>query len=142
MEHQELVYRATATAAVVDPVAAPRHEQFSRTVVPDAVLLFQLSALTYNGHRIHSDRRYATDGEGYPGPVLHGPLIATLLVDLLGRTLPGVELTAFRFRALRATFDGAPLTLAGRRDGADVRLWAMDANRSLVMDATATIARA
>jgi hydroxyacyl-ACP dehydratase HTD2-like protein with hotdog domain len=53
--------------------------------VPDDVLLFRYSALTFNGHRIHYDRRYVTEVEGYPGLVVHGPLIATLLMDLLRR---------------------------------------------------------
>jgi 3-methylfumaryl-CoA hydratase len=57
-------------------------------MVPDDVLLFRYSALTFNGHRIHYDRRYVTEVEGYPGLVVHGPLIATLLLDLLRRELP------------------------------------------------------
>jgi 3-methylfumaryl-CoA hydratase len=56
--------------------------------VPDDVLLFRYSALTFNGHRIHYDRRYVTEVEGYPGLVVHGPLIATLLLDLLRRQCP------------------------------------------------------
>ena len=53
--------------------------------IPIRVLLFRYSALTFNSHRIHYDRRYVTDVEGYPGLVVHGPLIATLLADLLRR---------------------------------------------------------
>ena len=52
------------------------------------MLLFRYSALTFNGHRIHYDRRYVTEVEGYPGLIVHGPLIATLLLDLLRRQLP------------------------------------------------------
>ena len=61
---------------------------WQREIVPDDVLLFRYSALTFNGHRIHYDRRYVTEVEGYPGLIVHGPLIATLLMDLLRRKLP------------------------------------------------------
>ena len=64
----------------------------------DDVLLFRYSALTFNGHRIHYDRRYATEVEGYPGLVVHGPLIATLLMDLLRRNQPAANVTRFSFR--------------------------------------------
>jgi 3-methylfumaryl-CoA hydratase len=79
-------------------------------VVPDDVLLFRYSALTFNGHRIHYDRRYVTEVEGYPGLVVHGPLIATLLMDLLRREAPDARRgAAFRFKAVRPTFDGHPM---------------------------------
>ena len=65
--------------------AAPADAVVAREIVPDDVLLFRYSALTFNGHRIHYDRRYVTEVEGYPGLIVHGPLIATLLVDLLRR---------------------------------------------------------
>ena len=73
---------------------------------PDDVLLFRYSALTFNGHRIHYDRRYVTEVEGYLGLIVHGPLIATLLLDLLGREWPAARLASFAFKALRPTFDG------------------------------------
>ena len=76
------------------------------TIVPDDVLLFRYSALTFNGHRIHYDRRYVTEVEGYPGLVVHGPLIATLLVDLLRRSV-AAPLDAFRFRAIGRCSTGA-----------------------------------
>ena len=60
------------------------------------MLLFRYSALTFNGHRIHYDRRYVTEVEGYPGLVVHGPLIATLLLDLLRRELPEAHGRALR----------------------------------------------
>jgi len=67
-------------------------------------MLFRYSALTFNGHRIHYDHPYVTQGEGYPGLVVHGPLIAMLLVDLVRRELPHATLQSFAFRALRPTF--------------------------------------
>jgi hypothetical protein len=68
---------------------APTDAQWQREIVPDDVLLFRYSALTFNGHRIHYDRRYVTEVEGYPGLIVHGPLIATLLLDLLRREAAG-----------------------------------------------------
>jgi hypothetical protein len=76
--------------------------------VPDDVLLFRYSALTFNGHRIHYDRRYVTEVEGCPGLIVHGPLLATLLLDLLRRNAPGADVATFRFRAVRPTFGLRP----------------------------------
>jgi 3-methylfumaryl-CoA hydratase len=105
------------------------------------VLLFRYSALTFNGHRIHYDRRYVTEVEGYPGLIVHGPLIATLLVDLLRREHPEASLARFEFRALRPVFDGAQLRVHGRPQ-ADKRfsLWAEDAGGRLAMQAGAILA--
>ena len=112
-----------------------------REIVPDDVLLFRYSALTFNGHRIHYDRRYATEVEGYPGLVVHGPLIATLLLDLLRHHLPGATVARFSFRAIKPTFDIAPFQLCGRpsANGHTVALWARQAEGALAMDATATL---
>jgi 3-methylfumaryl-CoA hydratase len=82
-----------------------------RTLVPDAVMLFRYSALTFNGHRIHYDREYARDIECYPGLVVHGPLIATLLLDHLLQNRRGRRPTHFSFRASSPCFDGEPLVL-------------------------------
>jgi 3-methylfumaryl-CoA hydratase len=114
---------------------------WGRTLLPDDVLLFRYSALTFNGHRIHYDRRYATEVEGYPGLVVHGPLIATLLIDLLRRNAPEADVAAFRFKAVRPTFDGQPLRVCGapEPDGRAVRLWAQDHEGWLTMDALATL---
>ena len=59
---------------------------------------FRYSALTFNGHRIHYDRKYVTEVEGYPGLIVHGPLIATLLMDLVLAYLPAADVATFRFR--------------------------------------------
>jgi len=104
------------------------------------VLLFRYSALTFNGHRIHYDRSYATEVEGYPGLVVHGPLIATLMLDGLRRARPEAVVTRFACRAVKPTFDIGPFSVCGRVDGNAVRLWAQDADGYLAMDATATLA--
>ena len=139
-DEHDIVYRGESGAAAAPPVPAPAGEAWSRVVHPDPVLLFRYSAVTFNGHRIHYDHPYATRVEGYPGLVVHGPLVATLLVDLLRRNRPGVELATFSFRAMRPLFDTAPFTVCGLPDATagTARLWARDAGGALTMEAVAT----
>lgn len=120
--------------------SAPSDEQFSRRIQPDPVLLFRYSALTFNGHRIHYDRTYATGTEAYPGLVVHGPLIATLLIDQLRRVHPGVEVKTFEFKAISPLFDTANFDICGRLDGDLATLWARGPQGQLAMKATATVA--
>ena len=107
IEFHDLVYRdaPTAGAAAPSPTSAPEAWSWERKISPDPVLLFRYSALTFNGHRIHYDRRYVTEVEGYPGLVVHGPLIATLLLDLLRREMPEADVSRFQFKAIRPLFD-------------------------------------
>ena len=141
-EDQDIVYRgAPAPGAAVAPAAAPGDEAFSRQVVPDDVLLFRYSALTFNGHRIHYDRRYVTETEGYPGLVVHGPLIATLLLELLRREQPEADIRRFEFRAVSPLFDLHPFTLCGRPGGERrFALWARNHLGALAMQASAEVA--
>jgi 3-methylfumaryl-CoA hydratase len=143
-EEHDIVYRATAQPGdpVPQPVAAERDAAWQREIVPDDVLLFRYSALTFNGHRIHYDRRYVTQVEGYPGLMVHGPLIATLLVDLVRRHAPDAFIKRFNFKAVRPTFDLHPFRLNGQLsgDGKTVRLWAEDHEGWLTMQATAELA--
>lgn len=142
-EFHDIVYREARQPGDVEPppqaVAEPG--AWRREIVPDDVLLFRYSALTFNGHRIHYDRRYVTEVEGYPGLIVHGPLIATLLMDLLRRQMPGAEVASFRFKAVRPTFDLHPFSVNGQpsADGRSVRLWGEDHEGWLTMDATATL---
>jgi 3-methylfumaryl-CoA hydratase len=141
-EFHDIVYRDAPLPGAVepDPVAAPVAAEWERKVVPDDVLLFRYSALTFNGHRIHYDRRYVTEVEGYPGLVVHGPLVATLLLDLLRERLPDAEVATFSFRAMRPVFDIHHFHVCGERlpDGA-IHLWARDHEGWLTMDARATL---
>ena len=143
-EHHNIVYRAAASADDIapPPQAAPGEFAWERRIVPSDVLLFRYSALTFNGHRIHYDRRYVTEVEGYPGLVVHGPLFATLLTDLLRRQQPDAKILKFEFRAVRPTFDLHPFSVHGQPspDGKTVRLWGRDHEGWLTMDATATLA--
>jgi 3-methylfumaryl-CoA hydratase len=135
-EEQDIVYRDHSKADGA-ALAAPSDPAWTRTIVPDDVLLFRYSALTFNAHRIHYDRRYATEVEGYPGLVVHGPLIATLLLDLVKRNLPDARVTRFEFRAVRPLFDIAPFAVCGKPEGNAIRLWARDEAGMLAMSATA-----
>ena len=141
-EFHDIVYRDAALPGAVDPapVPAPALAQWERKVVPDDVLLFRYSALTFNGHRIHYDRRYVTEVEGYPGLVVHGPLVATLLLDLLREHLPEAAVASFEFRALRPVFDINHFFVCGEQlaDGS-IHLWARDHQGWLTMDARATL---
>ena len=139
-EEQDIVYRDNATAGTAPVQNAPSDAQWERVIRPDDVLLFRYSALTFNAHRIHYDRRYATEVGGYPGLVVHGPLIATLLLDLMRRNLPGATVEGFSFRAVSPLFDTAPFVVCGKpeSDGKTVSLWAKDAAGRLATTATAT----
>ncbi|MGH9691915.1 MAG: FAS1-like dehydratase domain-containing protein [Candidatus Acidiferrales bacterium] len=143
VEEHDIVYRDEARPGddVPKPQTAPSDAAWTREVHPDPVLLFRYSALTFNGHRIHYDRRFCADVEGYPGLVVHGPLIATLLADLLRRNLKDAQVGSFSFRAVRPLFDNNAFWVCGRveSDGKTVRLWAKEANGHLAMDATATL---
>ena len=145
VEFHDIVYREARQPTDVEPppVAAPTGAAWQRSIVPDDVLLFRYSALTFNGHRIHYDRRYVTEVEGYPGLVVHGPLIATLLMDLLRRHAPDAQVSSFRFKAVRPTFDLHPFKVNGQpsctSEGNTVKLWAQDHEGWLTMDAVATL---
>src|SRR4029450_13107689 len=112
-----------------------------RTVVPDAVLLFRYSALTFNGHRIHYDRDYVTKEEGYPGLVVHAPLSATLLVDLIHRHAPEARIESFAFRAVSPLFDRDKMSVNATPPDADgiVKLWAANSDGRLAMSAEARL---
>jgi 3-methylfumaryl-CoA hydratase len=137
VEEQDIVYRGHSGSALPPP--APPSALWSRTLRPDDVLLFRYSSLTFNAHRIHYDRRYAVETEGYPGLVVHGPLIATLLLDLLRRNLPQSNVSRFSFRAVSPLFDTAPFTICGQPEGNQVRLWAQNEGGGLAMDAQADL---
>ncbi|MDR3101228.1 MAG: MaoC family dehydratase N-terminal domain-containing protein [Paraburkholderia sp.] len=143
-EEHDIVYRDAPQpgASAPKPIVAPTDNTWSRTLAGDPVLLFRYSALTFNGHRIHYDFPYVTQEEGYPGLIVHGPLIATLLLDLVHRERPDATVASFAFRAVRPTFGGNTFTLCGKpaEDGRSVELWAKDHEGYLTMQATATFA--
>jgi 3-methylfumaryl-CoA hydratase len=144
IEFHDIVYREAPRPDEVapPPKRAPETSAWQRHWVPDDVLLFRYSALTFNGHRIHYDRKYVTEVEGYPGLIVHGPLIATLLLDLLRWELPEAAVTQYQFRAVRPLFDIHPFDVCGEpaADGKSIHLWAKDHEGWLAMEATAQIA--
>ncbi len=142
-EEHDIVYRDAPVpgAAVPPPEAAPADATFSRELQGDPVMLFRYSALTFNGHRIHYDRSYVTEVEGYPGLIVHGPLIATLLLDLLRRERPQAQVRRFAFTAQRPVFDIHRFSVCGRPDGERrFRLWTRDHEGWLTMQASAELA--
>jgi 3-methylfumaryl-CoA hydratase len=141
-EVQNLVYRDAPTAAAPLPPGelAAEKADWTHVVKPDPIQLFRFSALTYNGHRIHYDRDYAVNQEFYPALVVHGPLLAAMLLDSLRRERPGAFITEFRFRALRPAFDTDAICLCGRIEGKQVQLWTMDPEGMVGMRASAVIA--
>ncbi|GMU72974.1 MAG: MaoC family dehydratase N-terminal domain-containing protein [Burkholderiales bacterium] len=144
-EEHDIVYRDMPPPGTPSPAAksvpAPSGETYAREIAPDPVLLFRYSALTFNGHRIHYDRSYVTGVEGYPGLVVHGPLIATLLLDNLRRHQPGARVKAFRFKAVSPLFDIHRFTVCGRADDAHGHtLWARNHEGGLAMEAAAELA--
>jgi len=143
-EEHDIVYRAAAQPGdpVPPPVGAEAGAAWQREVLPDAVLLFRYSALTFNGHRIHYDRQYVTEVEGYPGLIVHGPLIATLLLDLVRCHAPNAFIARFDFKVVRPTFDLHPFRLNGQpsADGKSVRVWAQDHEGWLTMQGMVELA--
>lgn len=136
-EEQDVVYLASERAAGESrPVEPPGAPEWSEEVQPDSILLFRFSALIFNSHRIHYDRPYAIEAEGYRGLVVHGPLTAILLLDLYRRR-DGRPPAGFSFRAVNPLFDDAPFTVAGRRspDGQGCELWALTPEGYVAMQA-------
>ncbi|MFS2050415.1 MaoC family dehydratase N-terminal domain-containing protein [Variovorax sp. CT11-76] len=140
-EEQDIVYRGMPAVGAPAPAGkqAATDEDYRETVVPDPVLLFRYSALTFNSHRIHYDRRYVTEVEGYPGLVVHGPMVATLLLGLASRQLPRRRVRGFAFRAVHPLFDTAAFELCGKAeaDGSQ-KLWARNHDGAMAMEARAS----
>lgn len=141
-EEQDLVYRdppPTGSAGEPRPSAAGIETAWQRTIHPTETLLFRYSALTLNTHRIHYDRRYAMQVEGYAGLVVHGPLIATLLLDLVQSHVPAKPIARFSFKALRPTFDTGDFAVWGASADTDghYRLWSTDNQGARAVEAEA-----
>jgi 3-methylfumaryl-CoA hydratase len=128
VEEQDIVYRQQTAGATparsgelpdAGPPAALPDGAWRLTLDPDPRLLFRFSALTYNSHRIHYDQPYATGVERYPGLVVHGPLLALLLLELPRRAAPERRVAAFEYRLQRPAFAGRPVVADGIPDGDD-----------------------
>lgn len=140
-EEQDIVYREPGPPVPApEPVTLPPVPEgaWSRTVVPDTRLLFRFSALTFNAHRIHYDRPYALNEEGYPGLVVHGPLTAILLLELVRHNSPR-PVVGFSFRGQAPIFDLAPFRLVAQPGGDQVELEAQGPNGKPALVATAEL---
>jgi len=145
-EEQDIVYReeSKGTSASTPPIQATKEGLspcWQHRYLPDEVMLFRYSALTFNSHRIHYDRPYAVQVEGYPGLVVHGPLIATLLAELVRREQPPLVIHQFSFRAMAPAFDDRPLEIAGLGNESRAQLWAEDKSGRRLMQAEAQFAK-
>ncbi len=126
-EELDAVYRALeAPAASAAPqekgAGAPSAADVRRAIEPTAALLFRYSALTFNAHRIHYDRKYTMETERYPGLVVHGPLQATFLLRLAAE-IKGAPLREAAIRAVSPLFDSGPFSIAGKRANGGVETW-------------------
>jgi 3-methylfumaryl-CoA hydratase len=143
-EERRTVFREEVTAG--ERNQAPRREPappdvpWRRRVTPHPVVLFRFSALTFNSHRIHYDRPWATDVEGYPGLVVHGPLTTTLLVDFARDQNPGRRIVAYATQARAPLFDTAPFELRGRPAAGGAALWAVTPEGTVAMSAEVELA--
>jgi len=142
-EEHDIVYRdhPKVGAPSAQPKLAPTDAVWSRTITPDPVLLFRYSALTFNGHRIHYDRSYVADVEGYPGLVVHGPLIATYMIELVRSHNPSRSIQSFDFRAVSPIFDTASFSVHARpdEDGKTIQCWATNPQGELAIQAVAIL---
>jgi 3-methylfumaryl-CoA hydratase len=141
LEEHDIVYREAARPGETarEPKPAPTDPNTARTIVPDPVLLFRFSALTFNGHRIHYDQPYVTGVEGYPGLIVHGPLMGLLQIELARRSAAGRTPHSFEFRALSPVFAGAPMTIAARREAdGSLATWIANAKGGLAQQGRVT----
>jgi 3-methylfumaryl-CoA hydratase len=145
-EDQDIVYRSEP------PGTAPRVMSRAETGEPepegdwrlslatDPVLLFRFSALTYNGHRIHYDKPYVTQTEGYPDLVIHGPLLALLALELPRLHAPDRTVTSFEYRLVRPAFVPSRVVAAGSAEGDAATLTVAAAGAAPSLTAKATLA--
>lgn len=127
IEEQDIVYREPSPPKLTGTEQAPT-AQWSQTIRPTSIMLFRYSAVTFNGHRIHYDFPYARDVEGYPGLVVHGPLIATLMVEAFVQEHPGKTVQKLTYRGLRPLIAPEPFKVAGTIESAGTaRIWAEQA---------------
>ncbi|MEI6201156.1 MAG: MaoC family dehydratase N-terminal domain-containing protein [Enhydrobacter sp.] len=138
--------KAGARSGVPVRDAAPTDAPWRRTIKAGPMMLFRYSALTFNPHRIHYDRTYCIESEGYPGLVVHGPFAQQCIFDLLRDSMPGRKIKTLAIRARAPLFDTAPFDVIGRptADGqgkvTGAELWTVTPQGTIAAQATATLA--
>jgi 3-methylfumaryl-CoA hydratase len=135
-ERQNIVYRDLDVVKTNPPAMAPAGA-YRRRIEASTTLLFRYSALTFNGHRIHYDRRYVTEAEGYPGLIVHGPLQAAWLFNYAAQC-QGAPPSRFSFRGLSPLFDDDAIFLNADRDGEGLNLWTSRHDGPIAMSAKAS----
>jgi 3-methylfumaryl-CoA hydratase len=131
-EEHDIVYKQapksnTTIASINEGLKSYENKaQWSDMIRPNPVLLFKYSALTFNGHRIHYDRDFCREEFGFPGLVVHGPLIATLLIELVRKRLPSARISEYSFRAKGPIFDFQEFRVEGSQEHDQVLLWAVN----------------
>ena len=143
-ERQDIVYRSQETKPITRPDGETQDRSTAESTVADhsmnidasPTLLFRYSALTFNGHRIHYDLRYATEVEHYSGLVFHGPLQATYLMRLAAETSTE-PLRTFNYRSVAPLIAGGTVFIHASRNPDGVGLWVADGNHDITMKATA-----
>jgi 3-methylfumaryl-CoA hydratase len=139
-EYQDIVYRgAPRPGHVMLEAPMQRSASWREIVAPTGSLLFRYSALIFNAHRIHLDRHYAVEHEGYGGLVVHGQLVATLLAELARRHVMG-RMIAFQFRAIKPVLDDGSFAICGMEAGRAVDLWVENSSGQVAMEARASYA--
>jgi 3-methylfumaryl-CoA hydratase len=141
VEEHDIVYREAARAGEAQraPKPAPIDATWRRAIDATPVLLFRFSALTFNGHRIHYDQPYVTGAEGYPGLIVHGPLMGLTQMELARRTNTDRTPASFEFRALSPVYAGSAFSVQARREtDGSVTTWVADSNGGLAQQGKAT----
>ncbi|RXH40403.1 FAS1-like dehydratase domain-containing protein [Bradyrhizobium zhanjiangense] len=138
-ERQDIVYREMTSSAPAPAKAPPPppKAQHRETHVSDPVLLFRYSALTFNGHRIHYDRDYATRVEGYPGLIFQGPLQAALIIEMAAKLRGGKAPKKFTFRGVQPLFEGSEFSINANESGTGLELWTANAEGQPTMKGAA-----
>jgi 3-methylfumaryl-CoA hydratase len=145
VEEQDIVHLQPIDGARETPArpAEPEPEPtWQRDIVPDEIALFRFSALTFNSHRIHYDRTYATGVEKLPNLVVQGKFIALQLIETVRRFAPEAAVAGFEYRSTRPLFAGTRCKLAAKlgASGGDVKLWAQNADEKIVQAASMKLA--
>jgi 3-methylfumaryl-CoA hydratase len=138
-ERHNIVYRDVSTASLpsAKPAAPPPKVQHRETHMADTVLLFRYSALTFNGHRIHYDRDYVTNVEGYPGLIFHGPLQASLMIEFAAKLHGGVAPKKVSYRGVQPLFEGSEFSVNANENGSGMELWTANSQGEPTMKGTA-----
>lgn len=143
IEEHDIVYREATNHVPATPVknetaSTPKAYSYKKQFSVDHTLLFRYSAITFNAHRIHYDHPYATQVEAYPGLIVHGPLLATLLLHTFKQENPDKEINSFEFRAVSPVFDFDTFSICGDVQQNNAELWIEKSDSHLCMKAKVT----